>query len=87
MARSTCALIEPFDAVILDHGVAQDIARDGIEVFARLHGDFEKFALANILDAPMAEPVEGSANGLALGVEHRRFECYVDASFHSHQFR
>jgi hypothetical protein len=80
-------LIEHFDAVILDHRVAEDVARDGVEVLARLHGDFEILALPNILDAPMAESVERGANGLTLGVEDRWFEGYVDAGFHSHQFR
>ena len=77
------ALVEHLDAVVLDYRVAEDIARDGVEVLARLHGDFEILALAHILDAPMAESVERSANGLALGIEDRRFECYVDAGFHS----
>jgi hypothetical protein len=30
----------------------------------------------------MTKAVERRANGLALGIEHRRFECYVYPSFH-----
>jgi hypothetical protein len=75
-------LIEPFDAVVLDDRVAEDFARDRVEIFAGLHGDFEVFALANVFDAPMAESVERGANGLALRIEDRWFEGYVDAGFH-----
>ena len=45
-----------------------------------MHRNFEIFALANILYAPMAESVERSANSLALRIEDRRFEGDVDAS-------
>ena len=85
--RQDARLIQHFDAVVLDDRIAEDVARDGVEILARLHGDFEKLALTDILNTAMAEPVEGGANGLALRVEDRRFECDVDSGFHSHQFR
>src|ERR1700729_2268553 len=71
---SQAQLIEHLDAVVLDHRVAQNFARDGIQILARLHGDFEILPLANIFDAPMAKSVERRANGLTLRIEDGRFE-------------
>jgi len=80
--KSSTALLEQFDAVVLDNGVAEDVARDGVEILAGLHGDLEIFALANVLNAPMAEPVERGTNGLTLRIEDGRFEGYVYPGFH-----
>jgi hypothetical protein len=76
-----------FDAVVFDDRVAQNVAGDGVEVFAGLHGDFEVFALADVFDAAMAEAVERGPNGLTLGIENGRLEGYVYAGFHCIQFR
>ena len=73
--------VQHFDAVIFDHGIAENVARDGVEVFARLHRDLEELALTDLLDALWPKAVQRGADGLALRVENRRFEGYVNAAF------
>jgi len=80
-------LFQHLNPVILDHRIAQHIAGNSVEIFARLHGDFEIFALANVLNATMAESVQRSANSLALRIEDRWLEGNVDAGFHCFQCR
>ena len=63
-------LIQNLDPVVFDHRIAENIPRNGVEVFAGQHRDFEILSLADVLDALMAEAVERRANGLALRVEN-----------------
>ena len=44
--------------------------------------DFEVLALADFLDAGVAEGGQRAANGLALGIENGLFRRYVDESLH-----
>jgi hypothetical protein len=83
--RKESLLTQHLDPVILDHGITQDLARDRVQILARLHRDLKILALPDILDAFMAESVERGANGLALWIEDRRFECYVYPGFHFNQ--
>jgi hypothetical protein len=73
---------ELFDPIILNHGITQNIARNRIQIFARIERDLEKLSLPDIFNALMPQAVQGGANRLALRIEYGLFEGYVDACFH-----
>ena len=82
MIRERPGSTELFDPVILNHGIAQHIARDGIEIFIGIERDLKKFPLPDILDPLMPQAVQRGTNGLALRIENRLFKGNVDACFH-----
>jgi len=71
-----------FDPIILNHGIAQNVTRDRVQIFARIERDLKKLTLADIFDSFVSEAVQRGANGLALRIEDGLFEGYVDACFH-----
>jgi hypothetical protein len=75
-------LTQLFDPVILDHGITQNVARNGLQILTRIERDLKKFALSDIFDSLMPEAVQRGANSLALGVEDGLLERDVDACFH-----
>jgi hypothetical protein len=71
-----------FDPVILNNRIAQNVARNRVQIFARIERDLEKLTLPNVLNAFMSQAIQCGTNGLALRVEDGLFEGYVDACFH-----
>src|SRR5580700_338790 len=77
-----------FDRVILDHRIGQQLPAHILHSGARRGrvglGQFEldQLALANLADSVEAEPLQGIADRLALGVEHPRLQADMDARLH-----
>jgi len=74
---------------LFDDGVGEDLAGDafdfgagGLDVDAVFEGEEEVLALADVGDAPVFHAAKSIGDGLALGVEDRAFESYVDVSLH-----
>ena len=78
--------IQHLNPVILNHRIAQHVACNGVQIFARLHRNLEKLTLPDILDSCMSQAIERGTNGLTLRIENRRFECDEYAGFHAFQF-
>jgi hypothetical protein len=77
-----------FEAVVFDDGVGQqllahlpDAPRRRLLV-VRVQGQFHVLADADFADFAEAERVQGVLNGVALRVEHARFDRHVNGSFH-----
>lgn len=93
VVRFRCLLPHPallnFQAVILDHRVAQEFVARLIELFAGIlpiapgEFDFQVFAHVDGADALIAHMGEGVLDGFALGIQHGLLWSNDDFGFHS----
>ncbi len=82
-------LIEQFESVLLDDRVRQHIVGNAFEcglsgflAKAVRESNFEVLSLPHRGYFLVAQSSQGTANCLALWIEHRRLHRYIDACFH-----
>src|SRR5258708_3413882 len=82
--------VHELDAIILDHRIGQHVARDLVDLLARLFGsggggqvDVEKFPLAHARDGGVPQSVQCPADRLTLRIEHGGLEGNKYASLHT----
>lgn len=82
------ALIEDFEAELLDDGISEDVFGDALDLLSGLFTaeavEFEhkEFALANIVDFGIAERGKRAMDRLSLGIEDCGLQHDPDVSFH-----
>ena len=83
-----CALFKPITELFNDR-VRQHVPGDSLNFFFRRSSiervveiQHKKFTLAYVFHALVLHLFECVLDGLALGVEHRPFQCYIDMSLH-----
>lgn len=81
-------LLDDLEAKFFDDGVGEDVAGDAFDLgggyFAgeAVEGQYEEFSLADVFDFGVAEPSEGTVDGLSLGIEDGGFGHDPDVGFH-----
>ena len=89
MLRFVRCLLFQAEAVLFNHGICQYVARNAVDfrlrrVAAGAIGESEQeiLPLADIGNGAKLQFFQSPLNGLALGIEHRAFQCDVDMCLH-----